>query len=246
MAGRLEGKRALITGGTRGIGLAVAERFCEEGAWVVVAGRPEGRGEGVATKLRAKGHTAFFESIDLADAKAIPRMVGRAAALLWGIDTLVNNAGISARGTIAKLDMDLLDRAYAINLRAPLASMHAVRPHMPEGGSIINISSIAGIDAPFGSAAYAATKAGIIAASAVAAKEFGRRRVRVNTIAPGVIETDMTSSIPEDRMQDFRGQTPLGRTGMPEEIANACVYLASNEASFVTGAVLRVDGGLRF
>lgn len=246
MSGRLERKTALVTGGTRGIGLAIARRFCEEGAQVTITGTPKGNGVQTAIDLREEGHDVCFDPVDMADVGSIRRMVARVAARCTDIDVLVNNAGISGRGTFGNLDATLWDRTLNVNLRGPAFCMEAVRLHMARrGGSIINIASIAGEDAPVGSAAYAASKAGLIAVSKAAAKEFARDKIRVNVVAPGVIETGMATSMAEHRRADLMGRTPLGTMGSPTDIANACVFLASEESAFITDAVLRVDGGLR-
>ncbi|HSX23630.1 MAG TPA: glucose 1-dehydrogenase [Candidatus Saccharimonadales bacterium] len=242
---KLKGKSAFVTGGTRGIGLAITQRFCQEGASVIIAGTENGEGADVAKRLRFEGYDVGFEPVDLTQAVSIEQAVGNAATRLSGLDILVNNAGVTTKGTIAKLTIEDWDRVQAVNLRAPVFAMRAAYPHL-YGGSIINIASIAAIDTPFGKAAYAASKAGLIAASQVAAKEFASRRVRVNVIAPGLIETDMLSQLPTPYRNEFVADTPLRRVGRPEEIASAAAYFASDEAEFVTGQVLRIDGGLHF
>lgn len=238
-----------MTGGTRGIGLAIAERFCREEATVVVAGRPTGSGEEVADKLRREGHDVIFESVDMADVNSVQRMVGRVATCRGGIDVLVNNAGILASSLVRRLQVEEWNEIMAVNLTGPVFCMQAVRACMAEqgrGGRIINMSSIAGIDGGAGLAGYAASKAGMIAATRVAAIEFARDGICVNAIAPGMIETDMTSTIPGGSRQTIVGDIPLGRMGLPGDITGLATLLASADGSYITGQVIRVDGGLNF
>lgn len=246
---QLEGKTALITGGTRGIGYAIAQRFCQEGASAVIVGRAKGAGSKAAESLRDQGYSVHFEAADMADVDSIKEMVGRAVAKLDSVDTLINNAGILTISPIRKLEQASWERVLATNLTGAVFCMQAVAAHMAErgkGGSVVNMSSIAGIDGGPGLVGYAASKAGIIAATRVGAVEFARNGIRVNAIAPGIIETEMTGIIPDTSRQASIRETPLGRLGIPEDIAGVAAFLASDNAGYITGQVLRVDGGLSF
>lgn len=249
---RLEGKVALITGGAAGIGLATARRFVEEGARVALADVAQEAGERAATEL---GPGALFHRVDVTDGAGVEAWVADVHARFGRIDILINNAGIirdhqlvrvkdgEIVGTMSEADFDLV---LAVNLKGTFLCTRAVVPIMirQRSGVILNASSIAGLDGNFGQTNYVATKAGIVGMTKVWARELGKHGIRVNAVAPGFTATEILRTMPEKVLEAIRARTPLGRLGDPRDIANAYLFLASDEAAFITGAVLRVDGGL--
>ena len=247
---RLEGKVALITGGAAGIGKATAKRFLEEGAQVIICDVQRDAGQAAVQQL---GPNLSFCQVDVTDRDAVQVWADDAVAKFGRIDVLVNNAGILADATLAKVkDGELVkqmaeadfDRVIAVNLKGVFNCTQAVAPHMIRqgGGVILSASSVVGLDGNFGQTNYVATKAGVVGMSKVWARELGRHNIRVNVVAPGLITTEILSSMPEKVLEAMRARIPLGRMGQPREVANAYLFLASDEASFVSGAVLRVDG----
>ena len=234
----LEGKRALVTGGSRGIGRAVALELGRAGADVVVGYRSEqGEAEAVASEVGGRAVQA-----DVSDAEQAKALVDEAG----DVDVLVNNAGTTRDGVLARM----LDEDWRTVLETNLSSTFytcraAARGMMKRrAGSIVNISSIVGVHGNWGQTNYAASKAGIIGFTKSLARELGSRGVRANVVAPGYITTALTDAIPEDAREVMLGNTPLGRLGDPENVAAAVRFLVSDEASFITGEVLLVDGGL--
>ena len=234
----LEGKVALVTGGSRGIGRAIAEELARAGAAVVIGYR-SGADEAAAVAA-AIGGTAI--QADVANAAAAARLVAEAGDL----DILVNNAGLTRDGLLLRMSDDDWQTVIETNLSGTFYTCRAVARGMLKrrGGSIVNISSIVGIHGNLGQANYSASKAGIIGFTKSLAREVGGRGVRANVVAPGYVQTRLTEAIPEELQQGMLAATPLGRFGTPEDIAGAVRFLASDESSFVTGAVLVVDGGL--
>jgi NAD(P)-dependent dehydrogenase (short-subunit alcohol dehydrogenase family) len=247
MTRRLENKTALVTGSTSNIGRAIAMAFAAEGAHVVVSGRNSGRGDAVVTRIREAGGKADFVRADLDGAAAASRALADEAFRMLGgrIDILVNNAGIFPGGTTPQTDEETFDRVYAVNVKAPFFLTQAVAPRMAGAGSgvIINLGSwIARLGIPVG-ALYSSTKGAVETLTRAWAAEFGPSGVRVNGISPGVIRTpdlDPDAEYPGEAM--MRG-TPAGHAGHPNSIAAAAVYLASDEAAFVHGTIIDVDGG---
>ena len=249
---RLQGKVTLVTGGGAGIGRATAERFAEEGATVVICDLNEAAMQDVMPKL---GPDAACYKVNVADRQAVQAWIDAVVAKYGRIDVLVNNAGIVRDGQLVKMkdgevvkmmseaDFDLV---IAVNLKGSFNCTQAVAPVMmkQKHGVILNASSVVGLDGNFGQTNYVATKAGVIGMTKVWARELGKFGVRVNAVAPGFTATDIISAMPENVLNGMRDKTPLGRLGAPADIANAYLFLASDEASFITGAVLRVDGGL--
>ena len=249
---RLQDKVALITGGAAGIGKATAERFLEEGARVVICDVNQEAGDAAVAEL---GEGAEFYKVDVTDRQAVQAWVDGVVEKYGHVDVLVNNAGVLRDNMLVKVkdgevvkqmpeqDFDLV---IAVNLKGVYNCTQAVAPHMIRqgGGVILNASSVVGLDGNFGQTNYVATKAGVVGMTKVWARELGRSGVRVNAVAPGFIATDMVMQMPEKILDGMRGHTPLGRLGEPRDIANAYLFLASDEASFVTGTVLRVDGGI--
>jgi 3-oxoacyl-[acyl-carrier protein] reductase len=247
---RIKGKTALITGGTLGIGKATAKLFIEQGADVFVCGRNKEVGEKAAKEI---GCT--YNQVDVSDRQAVQNWVEEVAGKTGRIDILVNNAGITRDGLLVKVkDGELVkqlpeedfDLVVSVNLKGTFNCTQAVAPFMimQGSGSIINASSVVGLDGNFGQTGYVATKAGIVGMTKVWAREFGRFNVRVNAIAPGSIQTDILESMPEKYLTELKKHQPLGRFGTPEEVASATLFLASDDASFVSGTTLRIDGAL--
>jgi 3-oxoacyl-[acyl-carrier protein] reductase len=249
---RLKDRVALITGGAAGIGQATALRFAEEGARVVICDVSEEAGRQTAAML---GPDAAFYKVDVTDRRAVQEWVDDVAARYGRIDILVNNAGILRDAQLVKykdgqvvgqMSEEDFDRVVAVNLKGVFNCTQAVVPYMIRqgGGVILNASSVVGLDGNFGQTNYVATKAGVIGMTKVWARELGRYGIRVNAVAPGFILTDMVRQMPEKILEQMRGRIPLGRLGDPRDVANAYLFLASDEAAYITGAVLRVDGGI--
>lgn len=245
---RLKDKVCLITGGAAGIGRATAEKFAQEGAIVIICDVREGSTEGL-------GAQAESFVVDVTKREAVQAWVDAVMAQHGRIDVLVNNAGITRDATLVKVkDGELVkqmaesdfDLVIAVNLKGVFNCTQAVAPVMinQKSGVILNASSVVGLDGNFGQTNYVATKAGVIGMTKVWAREFGRYGVRVNAVAPGFINTEMTAAMPEKVLEMMKARAPLGRLGQPEDIANAYLFLASDEAAFISGDTLRVDGGL--
>jgi len=240
---RFSGKVAFITGGARGIGRATAQAFSAEGARVIVA---DVDAEAAEATARALGGGAIGLAIDVADPQSVKSVVATALSRAERIDVLVNNAGITRDASLLKTSDEAWDSVIAVNLSGTFYMTREVAPHMVARGSgaILNASSIVGVYGNFGQSNYVATKSGVIGMTRVWARELGRKGVRVNCIAPGFIATDMTAKMPEDVLDGMKKKTPLGRLGAPKDVARAYLFLASDDASFINGQVLGVDGGL--
>ncbi len=249
---RLKDRVALITGGAAGIGKATAKRFVEEGAKVVICDVNQEAGQATAQELGAD--VAFYQ-VDVADRRAVQEWVEEVVDKVGRVDVLVNNAGILRDNQLVKVkDGELVkqmseaefDLVIAVNLKGVFNCAQAVAPYMIQQGSgvILNASSVVGLDGNFGQTNYVATKAGVIGMTKVWARELGRYNVRVNAVAPGFIATEILKSMPEKIIERMKARVPLGRMGQPRDIANAYLFLASDEASYISGAVLRVDGGI--
>lgn len=236
--GSLAGKTALVTGGSRGIGRAIAEELARAGATVVIGYR-SGVDEAAEVAAAIGGRAIRADVADAADAA---RLVAEAGDL----DVLVNNAGLTRDGLLLRMSDDDWHTVVETNLSGTFYTCRAVARGMLKrrGGSIVNVSSIVGIHGNLGQTNYSASKAGIIGFTKSLAREVGGRGVRANVVAPGYVETRLTEAIPEELSQGMLAATPLGRFGVPEDVAGAVRFLASDAAAFVTGAVLVVDGGL--
>ena len=243
----LTGKNALVTGGSRGIGKAVCLELARQGANVAVnyAGRAQAAEE-VAAACRELGVEAFAVQADVADAAAVDAMVKEAAARFGRVDILVNNAGITRDKLALQMKEEDFDAVLDTNLKGAFLCMKAVyRPMMKQRyGRIINLSSVVGLRGNAGQANYAASKAGLIGMSKSAAKELASRGITVNCIAPGFIDTAMTEVLPEGVKEKLLTQIPMARLGSAQDVAAAAVFFASEAASYVTGQVLCVDGGM--
>jgi 3-oxoacyl-[acyl-carrier protein] reductase len=249
---RLKDRVALITGGAAGIGKATAEKFLQEGARVVICDVNQEAGEAAIKDL---GDQAAFYQVDVTQKESVLKWVKAVLAKNNQIDILVNNAGILRDSLLVKMkDGELVkqmseadfDLVIAVNLKGVFNCTQAIAPEMIRqgGGVILNATSIVGIDGNLGQSNYVATKAGVIGMTKVWARELGRYSIRVNAVAPGFTATDILTSMPDKVLEGMKAQTPLGRLGQPADIANAYLFLASDEASFITGETLRVDGGI--
>lgn len=248
----LEQKVVIVTGGAAGIGRATAERFALEGCRVAVWDvNPDG---GLAADASKSGSVSFH-NVDVTDAGAVDRAVHEVMARWGRIDILINNAGIVRDAQLVRwtgdsadavMSEEMFDAVVAVNLKGVFLCTRAVTPHMIRGGGgvILNASSVVGLYGNFGQTNYAATKAGVISMTRTWARELGRYQIRVNAVAPGFIATDMVKAMPAKVLDGMRARTPLGHFGSPGDIANAYLWLASDAAAFVHGAVLSVDGGL--
>jgi 3-oxoacyl-[acyl-carrier protein] reductase len=241
----LKDKVVIVTGGASGIGLATARRFAQEGAKVATWDVKEGETQ----------PGGIFQSVDVTSAMSVEGAVKDVCARLGTPYVLVNNAGILRDGQLIKYKDGAVaglmtdaqfDAVIGVNLKGVFTCARAVAPHMIAAGAgvILNASSVVGLYGNFGQTNYVATKAGVIGMTRVWARELGKHGIRVNAVAPGFIATEMVKQMPEKILQSMVGHTPLGRAGEPVDVANAYVWLASDQASFITGAVLSVDGGV--
>lgn len=243
---RLEGKIAIITGGAQGIGKTTALTFANEGASLIIWDVNEEKGKAILQELSKLGTPAMFHKVDVTKPESVEEAVSVALSRFGKIDILVNNAGITKDATLMKMTMEQFQAVLNVNLTGVFNCTKAVAASMIEKGSgrILNASSVVGIYGNFGQSNYVATKAGVIGMTKVWARELGRKGITVNAVAPGFIATDMIATVPEKVIESLKEKTPMGRLGMPEDIANAYLFLASDEASFINGHCLSVDGGL--
>ena len=245
----LKDKIAVVTGGGQGIGLAIAKRLVEEGAAVVLADVNAETAGAAAKEIEAQGGKALAMAVDVTDSASVEEMIDATVAQCGGLDILVNNAGITRDKLLMRMAEGDWDAVIAVNLKGTFNCIKAAtRPRMPmmknRHGRIISIASIIGLIGNAGQANYAASKAGIIALTKSVAKELGSRGVTANAVAPGFIETAMTEVLPEEVRKGFLENIPLGRGGTPDDVANAVAFLASDDAAYISGQVLTVDGGM--
>ena len=241
----LSGRVALVTGASRGIGRAIARRLGEQGAIVVAAARGDHADE-TARELTAVGHTAEAVQLDVTDQGAVEKLPGEILSRHGRLDIVVSNAGIARDQLVMRMKREDWDAVLATNLTATFVlAQAAVRPMIKQrGGRIIAIGSVVGQTGNAGQTNYAASKAGLIGFAKALAREVASRGITVNVIAPGMIETDMTRALQEKSQVDWATQIPLGRLGDVDDVAAAACYLASDEASYITGHVLAVNGGM--
>lgn len=243
----LENKTAIVTGATRGIGRAIAIRFAKEGCNVAFCGRSRGEKmiaveqELTALGVKAKGYVA-----DVADMEQAQAFVKEVLADFGQVDILVNNAGITDDSAVKRMTEEQMDRVMHTNLGSVFCMTKAIQPLMwKQGhGSIVNIGSVVGIAGNYNQANYAASKAAIIGFSKSCAKEFAARNIRVNVVAPGFVETEMTAEVPEELMKTWTSRIPMRRAGKPDEVAQACAFLASDMCPYITSVVLPICGGM--
>jgi 3-oxoacyl-[acyl-carrier protein] reductase len=243
---RLKNRISLITGAARGIGHSTAIRFAQEGAIVILADIDREAGREALERVRRISSDSLFILMDVTQLDSIQIGLAEIHERFGRLDILVNNAGVTADAQLSKMTIEEWDRVVDVNLKGVFNCTQAVVPIMQAQGygKIINASSISGLYGNFGQTNYAAAKAGVIAMTKVWARELGPKGILVNALAPGFIESAMTATVPEKIRESVVLKTPLGRMGLPEEVANAYLFLASDESSFINGAILQVDGGL--
>lgn len=244
--GKLDGKIAIVTGAGRGIGKAIAVELAREGADLALCGRQIDPLNAVAAEIQALGRRALVVSTDVSDGAAVDAFVTQVVTHYGKIDIMVNNAGVTRDKLLIRMSDEDWDEVMRINLRGAFLFSRAVaKPMMKQrAGSIIQITSIVGLTGNAGQCNYAASKAGLIAMTQSLAKELAGRGIRVNAVAPGFIVSQMTDALPEEVREKIRVTIPAGRFGAPEDIARGVVYLASDDASYVTGQVLSINGGM--
>jgi len=244
----LQGKVALITGASRGIGKSIAQRFVQEGATVAFTYRSsEEKAQALEKELTASGGTAKGFKSDAGSLEQSEALVKDVVEAFGTVDILINNAGITRDTLLMRMSEDQWDDIMQVNLKSCFNLTKGVLRTMlkARSGSIINMSSVVGIQGNAGQANYAASKAGILGFTKSVALELGSRNIRCNAIAPGFIETEMTDALDEGTVQGWRDAIPLKRGGKPEDVADACVFLASDMSTYITGQTLSVDGGMR-
>lgn len=245
---RLEGKLALVTGGARGIGKTICGRFLDEGALIIIFDVNEDAGKETAESFNKKygsGKASFYR-VDITDENDVEETVNKIIGEKEKIDILVNNAGITMDNLILRMSVDDWKKVIEINLTGAFICSKFVIKHMvrARSGNIINISSIVGVHGNAGQANYSASKAGLIGLTKTLARELAGRNIRVNAVAPGYIETEMTGKLPDKIKEMLLGQIPTGKLGSVDDVAKSVLFLASGESDYITGIVLGVDGGM--
>ncbi|MES3010665.1 MAG: 3-oxoacyl-ACP reductase FabG [Pseudomonadota bacterium] len=243
---RLKDKVSIVTGAAQGIGLATALKFAREGAIVIVCDVKQAAVDEAVAQCRALGAQAEGYVVDVTQRDMVDGVVAKVKAQFGRIDVLVNNAGITQDARLQKMTLEQFDRVIDVNLRGVFHCAQAVADTMTAQGSgvILNASSVVGIYGNFGQTNYAATKFGVIGFTKTWSRELGPKGVRVNAVAPGFIATPILNTIPEKVIAEMEHRVPLRRLGQPEEIANTYAFLASDEASYINGAVIEVSGGM--
>ncbi len=243
----LQGKNTLVTGASKGIGRAIAISFAEQGANVAFTYLSSvEQGQALEQELQSKGVKAKGYRSDASDYAQAEQLINSVVADFGSLDVLVNNAGITMDNLLLRMTEEMWDKIMNVNLKSCFNTVKAAtKPMMKQkSGSIINMTSVVGLKGNAGQSNYAASKAGIIGFTKSVALELGSRGIRSNAIAPGFIETEMTAKLDEKTVQSWRDAIPLKRGGRPEDVADACVFLASNMSAYITGQVLQVDGGM--
>jgi len=242
---RLQDQVAIITGAGQGIGKGIATRFASEGAKVVVVDLNYDNCAAVQSEIEAMGMNAIAIKCDVSKRAEVEDMVEEVVRVFGTVDILINNAGITRDGWFMKMTDDQYDAVLNVNLKSMVLCAQSVLKYMipQQSGKIINMASIIGEMGNAGQTNYAVAKAGVIGLTKTLAKEFASKQINVNAVSPGFIDTEMTLKIPEKMREDILKTIPLGRSGKPLDIANACLFLASSEADYITGQVLRLNGG---
>ena len=242
--GELASEVALVTGGSRGIGLAIAASLAEAGATVAVVGRDGGRAQQAAERLAGDGHLGY--ACDVSDDVGVQETVKAIEEDMGSVSILVNNAGITRDTLLLRMKDEDWDQVMDVNLKGAFHTTRAVARGMMKArqGVILNVSSVVGLSGNAGQTNYAASKAGLIGFTKSVARELASRNVRCNAIAPGYVTTDMTAELDDAQVEALRGQIPMGRLGDPEDIAGVARFLCGPEARYITGQVLAVDGGM--
>jgi 3-oxoacyl-[acyl-carrier protein] reductase len=246
VSGRLEGRVAVVTGGARGIGRAIAERLAADGAAIVAVDLNREALDGFAAELAGRGGRALALTANVADAAEVDALAAGTLEAFGRVDILVNNAGITRDGLLMRMSEQDWDAVLGVNLKSAFLCTKAfTRPMMKQRwGRVVNISSVIGLIGNAGQANYAASKAGILGLTKAVAKELASRHITVNAVAPGFIETAMTQALDEKVRAALQAQIPLGRLGSPADVAHAVAFLCSEEAGYITGQALTVDGGM--
>ena len=244
--GKFSDKVVLVTGGAAGIGLTTADVFLKESATVIIWDVNEDAGKAAIESFSSYSSESAFNKVDVSDFDAVSKGIDQIMEKYGRLDVLVNNAGITMDSTLLKMDVKTWQKVIDINLTGVFNCTKAAASVMAEQGSgvILNASSVVAHNGNFGQTNYVASKAGVIGMTKTWARELGRKGIRVNAVAPGFIVTEMVEKMPEKIIEMITGKTPLGRMGKTEDIANAYAFLASDDAAFITGTVLNVDGGL--
>ena len=242
----LENKVAVITGGAQGIGKATVKRFAEEGAIVIIWDVNEAKAIATINELKNLSDNIEFQKVNVTSLESVTEAANQIFEKYKKIDILINNAGITRDASFLKMTEDQWKQVIDVNLTGVFNCTKAIAPFMVENnsGKIVNTSSVVGLYGNFGQTNYVATKSGIIGMTKVWARELGRKGINVNAVAPGFIATEMVDTIPEKVIEMLKEKTPLGKLGDPEDIANAYLFLVSDQAKYITGTVLSVDGGL--
>ena len=251
----LAGKVVIVTGAGAGIGRATATAFAREKCRVAAWDISDGNAAALVEELKAAGGDAMFQKVDVSNAQSVAAAVDAVVTAWGGINVLVNNAGNVRDAQLIKwkdgaqtgmMSDESFDQVIGVNLRGPFLCTRAAVPHIIKagGGAVLNASSVVGLYGNFGQTNYVATKAGVIGMTRTWARELAKHKIRVNAVAPGFIATEILKAMPDKVLEGMVARTPLGRMGQPDDIANAYVWLASDAASFVTGTVISVDGGL--
>jgi len=242
----LENKVAVITGGAQGIGKATVKRFAEEGAIVIIWDVNEAKAIATINELKNLSDNIEFQKVNVTSLESVTETANKNFEKYKKIDILINNAGVTRDASFLKMTEDQWKQVIDVNLTGVFNCTKAIAPFMVENksGKIVNTSSVVGLYGNFGQTNYVATKSGIIGMTKVWARELGRKGINVNAVAPGFIATEMVDTIPEKVIEMLKEKTPLGKLGDPEDIANAYLFLVSDEAKYITGTVLSVDGGL--
>lgn len=243
---RLSGKVALVTGSTRGLGRAMAERLAVEGASVVVTGRDGRRAQEVAEQLVAQGHQAIGLALEVSDAASVANALNEIEERLGPVDILVNNAGINRDMLLVRMDEEAWEEVMRVNVTGAYRLAKGVLRGMMKRrwGRIINVSSVVGLIGNPGQTNYGASKAALIGFTKSLAREVASRGITVNAVAPGFIQSDMTDALSAEQKERLADKIPMGRIGRPEEVASCVAFLASDDAAYITGHTLVVDGGL--